>query len=307
MIDILMATYNGEHYIREQLESIINQSYTEWRLIIGDDCSSDGTVNIIREYQKKYPNQIFFYQNAVGSGSAKANFYSLLSHINSDYVMFSDQDDVWLPEKIAITLAMMQAYEKKHGHDTPLLVHTDLYVVDKNLNRICDSLFYMQKMDYKRDSFNNLLVQNIVTGCTVMINKALVRLLYEIPRKSVMHDMWLALIAAAFGKIVFLNHPTLLYRQHDNNVEGAKNVYSLKYFIWKILSGRQIHNNLLLNYAQAGEFLRIYGNSLNSTFKDMLYEYSTFEEKSIFEKYMVIKKYSLKKQGLIRVLGQLLR
>lgn len=307
MIDILMATYNGENYIRDQLESIINQSYIDWRLIIGDDCSTDNTVNIIKEYQNKYPQKIFIYENPVGSGSAKANFYGLLSRITSDYVMFSDQDDVWLPEKISITLAMMQAYEKKYGEDNPLLVHTDLAVVDKTLNILCDSLFNMQDMDYKRDSFNNILVQNIVTGCTMMINKPLVKLLYEIPQRSVMHDMWFALTAAAFGKIVFLAHPTMLYRQHENNVEGAKNVNSFKYIAWKLFSGRKIHNNLLLNYAQAGEFLRIYGDSLNSTFKNMLYEYSKFADKNILEKYKTIKKYHLEKQGLIRILGQIFR
>ena len=194
MIDILMATYNGEKFIREQIDSIINQSYSDWHLIISDDCSSDNTVNIIKKYKAKYPDKISIYENTVRSGSAKANFYRLLSHINNEYVMFADQDDVWLPEKISITLAMMQSYEKVYGSHNPVLVHTDLYVVDESLHRVYDSLFDMQNMNYTRNGFNNILVQNIVTGCTVMINQALVRHLYEIPVKSVMHDMWFALV-----------------------------------------------------------------------------------------------------------------
>lgn len=306
MIDILMATYNGEKYITEQIDSIINQSYSDWQLIISDDCSSDNTVNIIKKYQSEYPDKIFLHENAIRSGSAKANFYRLLSYIDNDYVMFADQDDVWLPEKISITLAMMQTYEKIYGSHNPVLVHTDLYVVDGVLNMVYDSLFDMQNMNYTRNNFNNILVQNIVTGCTVMINKALVRHLFEIPVKSVMHDMWLALVAAAFGKVVFLNHPTILYRQHGNNAEGAKNVKSFEYILYKLFSVGKIHENLLLNYAQAGEFLRIYGDFLNPALKNMLYEYSNFSQKSILEKYKIIKKYGLEKQGLVRLIVQLI-
>lgn len=103
MIDILMATYNGEKYLRPQLDSILRQSNTDWRLIIRDDCSTDNTVQIIREYQQQYPDKFILVQADAPSGSAQNNFFQLIKywqqHGTADYVMFADQDDVWLQKK----------------------------------------------------------------------------------------------------------------------------------------------------------------------------------------------------------------
>ncbi len=307
MIDILMATYNGENYLRPQIDSILRQKNQQWRLIIRDDCSTDNTVQIIKEYQLLRPEQIFLIQADEQSGSAQNNFFQLLQYSTAEYVMFADQDDVWLQQKVEMTLDKMQQMEQQYGKEKPLLVHTDLAVVDANLRILNHSLFQMQEMDAERKRLNNILVQNIVTGCTMMVNRALLNLVVEIPEKSIMHDMWLALIAAAFGELGFVERAVIMYRQHGNNANGAKNVKTLKYFLWKLNEAEEIHKNLVQQYRQAGEFCQIYDSLLTQQQKEMLQAYSSFEDKNVIEKFMLLRKYKLYKKGFVRVMGQLLR
>ncbi|MBQ3509775.1 MAG: glycosyltransferase family 2 protein [Peptococcaceae bacterium] len=307
MIDILMATYNGEKFLRPQLDSILHQSNQEWRLIIRDDCSTDNTVQIIKEYQLLRPEQIFLIQADRPSGSAQNNFFQLLQYSRAEYVMFADQDDVWLHRKVEMTLYKMQQMELQHGKEKPLLVHTDLAVVDEHLRMLNKSLFQMQEMDAERNRLNNIVVQNIVTGCTMMVNRALLNLVAEIPKKAIMHDMWMALIAAAFGEIGFINRAVIMYRQHGNNANGAKNVKTLKYFLWKLTGADEIHRNLVKQYQQADEFCRMYDTLLTQQQKEMLRAYSSFENKNMIEKFMLLRKYKLYKKGFVRVMGQILR
>lgn len=255
MITILMATYNGEEYIAEQIESILNQTESCWKLIIQDDCSSDGTAKIAQAYAERYPSMIKFKERETSSGSAKNNFSSMLQFSDSEYTMTCDQDDVWLPKKIELTLKKMQELEVKYGKDKPLLVHTDLKVVDEKLKAIDNSLFHQQNLDSSRDKFNNLLVQNIVTGCTMMVNHALIVLADKVPEQAIMHDRWFALLASAFGKIGFISEPTVLYRQHDHNEIGSENTRSFQYNLKRMLSKERSKSVLRNTYLQAEVFL----------------------------------------------------
>jgi glycosyltransferase involved in cell wall biosynthesis len=149
MITILMASYNGERYIGEQIESILNQTETNWKLVIQDDCSSDATYQIACRYAAKYPEKIAVFRRAENSGSAANNFFSMLTYADGDYVMFCDDDDVWLPNKIEKSMEMMRKEEQKNGIDKPVLVHSDLVVVDENLNILSRSMFQLQNLDSK--------------------------------------------------------------------------------------------------------------------------------------------------------------
>ena len=306
-IDILMATYNGAKYLRPQLDSILKQTCQNWRLLIRDDCSTDETVTIIQEYQAMRPEQIFLIPADKPSGSAQNNFFLLMEHAEAPYIAFADQDDIWLADKLELTYEKLKKLEQEYGPDIPLMVHTDLTVVDKHLKRIHASLFVMQDMDAERNSLNYLLVQNNATGCTMMVNRTLLNLVDRKPEHAIMHDMWLALIAAAFGKIGFVNKATMLYRQHGNNANGAKNVKTLKYFIWKLTGAKEIHQGLVAQYKQAEEFLEIYQSKLTDEQRQMLQTYAEFEQKTFFEKLFSMKKYHLCKKGFVRVMGQLLR
>lgn len=301
-----MATYNGEKYIEEQLQSIINQTYTDWRLIISDDCSRDRTVEILKRYQKSHSEKIIVHENSIPSGSAKNNFYNLLDYTTSEYVMLSDQDDVWKPNKIALTYEKMRQMQKEYGRDIPLLVHTDLCVVDDKLETINGSLFSMQQMDYTRNKLNNLLIENVVTGCTVMVNRSLLNMVYQKPKYSIMHDMWLALIAASFGKIGFVNSSTVFYRQHAGNLVGAKETCGMKYILDKVFSRKKIHESLLAQYSQAYEFLQMYFTYIDKKNLCMLCEYAAIPDNNIFYKIVSLTKHKLLKKKNIKKIGQIL-
>ncbi len=221
MIDILMGTYNGECYIEEQIESILAQTYSNWKLIIRDDGSTDRTFEIIRKYSQDYPDKIFVVDEDGNLGSCR-NFASLMNLSSSDYVMFADQDDVWEKNKIELTFAKLLELEKIHGKNTPVLVHSDMTVVDKNLKVIAKSFWKMMKIfpEFESD-VNKVAVRNVVTGMTIIMNRSALTVSIPIPDSAVMHDWWIAVNVAKRGVIGHITDKTVLYRQHGSNTIGC--------------------------------------------------------------------------------------
>ena len=221
-VDILMATYNGERFVGEQIESIQSQSYVNWRLLVSDDCSIDGTLDVVRRYAER-DNRIHVVSEGLKHGGAKENFFALMSCSDAPYFMFCDQDDVWLTEKVGKSLAKLQGLEREHGADTPLLVFCDMKVVDERLSVISDSFERFESLDPQRTELKYVLAQAVGAGCTFLMNRALVqRALKCCDLGAVnMHDWWVALVAAAFGSISFVDEPLSLYRQHGGNEVGA--------------------------------------------------------------------------------------
>ena len=217
-IDILMATYNGERYIKEQIDSILNQTYQNFRLIISDDASSDNTIQILKEYEKK-DNRIKVYYQEKNLGYIK-NFEFLLKKVENKYYMLSDQDDVWLPEKIQKSIDCL----KNTNSD---LVYGDLIVVDENLHEINPSFMKLKntfKKAKKYNDFRAVYLYNCVTGCTILSKKEFIPKILPFPENvSYMpHDYWISLIVAMNGKIKLIDEKEILYRQHGNNQIGSK-------------------------------------------------------------------------------------
>ena len=217
-IDILMATYNGEKYVAEQIDSILNQTYSNFNLIISDDSSTDDTRRILEKYQKK-DSRIQVYYQEKNLGYIK-NFEFLLAKVTSELYMLSDQDDVWLKEKVEKTYKTL--IEEKAD-----LVYTDLKVVDQNLKELHPS--FMRKMKFyskarKYTDYRAVYLYNIATGCTIMSKKKFIDNILPIPSESqyVIHDLWIALIVGVCGKIVYMDEAYILYRQHGNNQVGVK-------------------------------------------------------------------------------------
>ena len=305
MIDILMAVYNGEKYIRKQLDSITSQTAANWKLFISDDGSTDGTYKILQEYQKCYPERIVLQRTEKNSGSADKNFFKLLSKAEHNYIMFCDHDDVWHPRKIEETYRKMLELEGT-VKNKPLLVHTDAKVVDDNLEVINNSLFRMQGLNPRASELNNLLVQNIVTGCTMMVNKQLIDMLKPLPKFDIMHDWWFALVACCLGKIEFLPKKTILYRQHGKNQVGAKDVKNIKYNITRFFDKEGTKKVLDDTYKQAEEFLKIYEPLLTADQKKLIKDYIKIPRLSKTKKIGMLFKHNFFKHGLSRKIGQFL-
>lgn len=304
MVTVLLATYNGGKYLEEQLKSLIEQTYSDFRIVIRDDGSDDNTNEIISRYSSVFSDKITVCPSSEPTHSAAGNFFKLIEMYDDDYIMLCDQDDRWLPEKIEKTLALMKATEEKCNTDTPILIHTDLYVADEKLHITANSFVKFQGLSPYNTQLNRLLMQNSVTGCTVMFNRALKEKLFVLPRVTAMHDWWLALIASAFGKIEFLNEPTILYRQHGNNEVGAKNYKSLSFLISKLKSIEKSRATFKIISLQAEFLLKNYAELLDIKQRKLLEAVATLPEKSKIEKIKIIKKHRLYKNTALRNLVQ---
>ncbi|MDR0558586.1 MAG: glycosyltransferase family 2 protein [Prevotellaceae bacterium] len=229
---ILLATFNGEKYLREQLDSLFAQTYKDWILYIRDDGSVDKTPDILNEYKNKYKN-IYLFKDDIKRG-AKNSFMWMLDKVDSEYYMFCDQDDVWLPFKVEKTLEKMLSMEVKNKGKA-ILVNTDLTVVDSDLKIIMPSMWKYSKLNpYILQHTEYLCVCNFVTGCTVMINNKVKQLALPVADEAVMHDAWIALkVIANSGIISSIDTPTILYRQHAVNVFGAERLSSVCMYVFK--------------------------------------------------------------------------
>lgn len=222
-VQVLLATFNGERYLRQQIDSILAQTYEPLTLLIRDDGSVDGTSEIIAEYARRFPERVHILPADVPTGHAKENFNRLLAASTAPFVAFSDQDDVWLPEKITIEMTAMQRLEEQHGSDVPLLVFSDMKVVSEKLEVIADSFWKHQYLvPEKVRRLERSLVQNVMAGCTALLNAPLRALARDMPSEAHMHDWWIALLANLLGHWEPLYQPLVLYRQHDQNVFGAR-------------------------------------------------------------------------------------
>ncbi|NRF31296.1 glycosyltransferase family 2 protein [Vibrio coralliilyticus] len=242
-IAIAMATYNGRLFLEEQIESILNQTYTDWVLYIHDDVSTDGTVEIIDRYASLYPDKIKVIRDKIKFGNPLDNFSHIVSSIinDYDYYMFSDQDDYWMKNKIDVTLAKILTLENR-GENLMKLVHSDLMVSDSELNIISRSMWDYQNINFRHVDTISLLAQNNITGCTVMFDRNVKKKLFPIPREALMHDWWLAVNVSHYGVIAYIDMPTIYYRQHSRNSVGAKKV-SIFYYLGKIFNIKQVVNH----------------------------------------------------------------
>lgn len=216
-IAVLMAVYNGEKYLKEQVESIIGQTYSHWKLYIRDDGSTDETLKIIRGYSKK-DNRISLIDDPEKHLGASSSFMRLLKNIHSDLYMFCDQDDVWLSTKIEKTL---DAYNKCLQKDIPIVIHTDVSVVNEKLDTLAKSHWEDCNLDPdKLKTYSYLALCCYTQGNTMLFNEAAKQLC--IPYHELfMHDWWVSTrVLKAGGIIVSVKEPLVLYRQHSNNVMG---------------------------------------------------------------------------------------
>ncbi|CAN7722797.1 glycosyltransferase family 2 protein [Paenibacillus sp. LjRoot153] len=305
-VAVLLSTYNGGKYLPEFLKSLSKQTVQGYKLFIRDDGSTDETLEIIQAYMAE--NQQVEIVSAAGNVGVIRSFSLLLEHAlewsSFEYFLFADQDDVWLPHKIEISLSLMMRMESLHCKQ-PILVHSDLVVVDKQLTQLNSSFWRYQNLNPQYCQLNRLLVQNIITGCTMIINLPLAKLGVPFPRGVIMHDWWLGLVAAVFGEISYIAEPTMLYRQHDINSVGAKKFNIL--FAFQRMFAPIIFSK---NYKQAQCIVDCY----DAILKEPQYAiqlatveaYLSMESASYFGRLMTTIRFKFFKQGLLRNIGLLL-
>ena len=225
-LQILMSTYNGEKYLSEQIDSLLNQTVMqrgeiELSILVRDDGSRDSTTEILRDYAQRYEQVRYVAEKNCG---VIESFFRLvdLSDEDADYLAFCDQDDVWMPEKMECAVKKIAGIEDKKGTDLPVLYCGRPLLTDAELNPI-DTVLYTGEV---RPDFGNAVLENIVYGCTSVVNRGMIRLLrMGHPAFTVMHDRWFYLLASCFGEVIFDPESYICYRQHEVNTVGVKKNY----------------------------------------------------------------------------------
>jgi len=306
-VEIVLSAYNGERFLREQIASIVDQTWQDWRLVIRDDASTDATEQVAAEAAAQEPGRITVTRRETNSGSARRSFLELLGASTAPYVMLSDHDDVWRPEKIELTLAAMRALEERHG-DVPLLVHTDLTVTDADLRVLEPSMVRAQQLAGHESRLARVLVQNTVTGCTVMVNRRLAELAPDgaDDDRLPMHDWWLAVLASAFGAVGFVDRPTVLYRQHGSNVVGARPSRSTHYKVGRLLDREGVVASLRASYLQAEALLDHHGARLAPAQAEVVRAFAALPRSGKAARVATLCRRGFWKNTTARQLGQLL-
>lgn len=266
-VDIVLSVHNGAAYLQEFLTSLESQSYQHWRLVVRDNCSTDGTANVLDRWGHAHASQFVPVHDRLGFfPRAAASFNAALSAAAAPYVMFADADDVWLSQKIEHSLALLLRAERDAASVPPLLVHTDLEPTDARGRSLASSFWAYTacRPTANRCRFERLLVRNQVTGCTIIMNRKLLTLGWPVPAQAAWHDWWYALVAAAFGEIHTLEEATLRYRQHGSNETGAQ-PWGLDYWRRRLGGGLAgLRQTIALARNQAGAFQDRFATTLTA-------------------------------------------
>ncbi|HFI0234610.1 TPA: glycosyltransferase family 2 protein [Streptococcus suis] len=286
-VNILMSTYNGERFLAEQIESILAQTFQDWTLLIRDDGSTDKTCDIISSFCEQDSRIRFINKDVKQNLGVIASFHAVLTEEAADYYFLCDQDDVWLPDKMQVCLDEAV----KHPQDLPVMVYMDLKVVDENLRVLNESMIRSQS-HHANTQLVQELTENTVTGGVAMFNHALAQL-WQGDETIIMHDWYLALLASALGKLIYIDQPGELYRQHGNNVLGARTL-GKRVFKWlrPHLLFSVYWNLIKQSQNQAKNILPFVSNSSD---KDLIENYITVLEKNFFKRIYILFKYGLKK------------
>lgn len=229
MLSVCMATYNGEKYIREQLDSILIQLSKEDEVVISDDSSTDRTIAIIKEFKD---DRVVLFENQKFR-SPIFNFENSLSYARGDVIILSDQDDIWKPDKVEVLLRFINKYD---------LLLSDAEVIDKDGSIIEDSFY--RKNGSKKGLLNNI-IKNSYLGCTMAFNRHILDMSLPFPKDLPMHDWWIGLVGELYGETYFIKEKLISHRRHDNNASrtSLNSEYS---FTRKVLFRISIIKNLIL-------------------------------------------------------------
>lgn len=290
-VDILLATYNGEKYLDQQLESIFEQDYHDFRIIIRDDGSTDQTLNILSKWKGLYPQKIELVEDNLKNLGPTQNFNRLMEISDAPYICFSDQDDKWLHNKLSKQMERILALEKENP-GTGIMVFSDLILCDEQLNIISPSLIEKDRLDAKAIEANRLLMQNVPYGCATIINRKLLKMATPIDSRALLHDHWLAIISSLTGKINYLDEALIYHRVHTSNASRAESEHKKQasQSIQSKINNQNFHNYLFKQVEQAQAVLENLGALLDDEQTAMLTDFIALKDsKGIRRKWLIIK------------------
>lgn len=304
MIDVLLSTYNGEKYLDDFLRSLDAQKYRSFRVLVRDDGSSDGTVARLEKFAAEASVEFLFSPDSGAHLGVVQSFGSLLRQSTAPYVMFADQDDIWHSGKIGAMLEHIRRAEAERSPETPLLLHADLRVCGSKGEVLASSHVQSQKLSPDRNSLAQLCIQNNVTGCAVILNRALrERVRFPMPQDTLCHDWYLALLGSVAGEVIFVDEIYTDYRKHDSNVYGHRK-YSPALCIKQFLGGREaLDHRLQLTQKQALAFLEQYGDILSEDDRECLRIWGNIKQYPKSERLRLCRKLGLRKNTFLRTLG----
>ena len=305
--EVLLTAYNGSRNLPSLLASLEAQTDPDFSVLMQDDGSDDDTLQLLREISSRDSRFRFGSEQGKHLGAA-GNFISLLRQSSADRVLLCDQDDEWEPEKIAVLKQALQDLEDQAGPSVPLLVHSDCSLIGEDGELIGESLFRHQGWDPKAVSLPRLLVQNNVTGCTLIMNAPLRKLAAEHARAKdlFMHDWFIALTAASFGRVAFVDRPLTRYRQHGGNAIGASPKSLLLRGFDAIRHRREAKRRILLTYTHTRVFSRLYQDSLPREAQEIVSAYLATQRKGKLSRILAVRRLGCVMQSPVTRMGQLL-
>lgn len=304
---VLLTAYNGSAHLPALLASLQAQSFPDFTVVMQDDGSDDNTPALLKELAERDPRFTFGAEQGQHLGAA-GNFLSLIRQSDADYVLLCDQDDIWEPDKIALLKEAMDGLEKTYGAETPLLVHSDCSLMDQEGSQTGESFFRHQGWDPEALTLPRLLVQNNVTGCTLMMNAPLQKLIaaHGKAKELFMHDWFIALTAASFGKIAFVNRPLTRYRQHGDNAIGASRQSLPRRALAALRSRDSAKRRILLTYTHTKVFLRLYGDELPQPARRIAEDYLSTQRMLKLPRILKIRRLGCLMQSPVTRMGQML-
>ena len=297
-VSVLLSVHGDSIFLKDFLDSLANQSFRDFVLV----CRFDGPPSpAILSLVSGFPSAVVLpdqtHYNVIASYQ---RLLDAAEETDTPYFMFADQDDVWHPDKIARSVQEIRKAESGRPEGGPVLVHSDLRVVDEQLKQIAPSMIRYQSLNPARVSLADLMIQNNVTGCTTIFNRALASLA-RIPEEAICHDWYLALTAAAFGTIVFLPESTVDYRQHKDNVFGA---VPRKGLLRHFFQREHLHERVRLTQRQAGAFLNHFRADLSTDQARLLEDWSRcLTESSYLRRLGTVWRHGFRKNDWLRTLG----
>lgn len=283
-VDVAMSVLNGGKYLDEMLASLVAQTYKNWRLLVWNDGSTDDTAAILASWQARHPDLIEVLDNPgnINLGLC-GGFTRVLQETTAPYIMVADQDDVWFPEKIECSLSGLCRAQSEYGQNVPLLVYTDMTVVDQNGKIIAPS--YFEKAGFRHVyELHEIIFRSIVAGPTITMTRSLLELALPAPLDARSHDWWFAVTASAFGQIIALPERTMLYRRHGANESELcyltfhERLNERLGGIWKTLTTpsaarERLYELLLWNQRIAAATLEQFGDRLTPNQRKMLHDF----------------------------------